>query len=827
MRRYAELVVIAAAFLIAVKLRILNPWHEVFSWTVMLGGNDPWYYYRLVENCIHNFPARIWFDPFTQYPFGSYVHFGPFLVYLSSIAGIAAGASSGEKLRAVLVFLPAIGGILCLVPIYLLASRVFNSRIAAISLLLLSFLPGQFLQRSVLGFNDHHIWEVFWMLATLAAYTYAIEKFPDRKLAVLLPGVAYGMYLLTWAPSFAFSLVILAYVYVSLILKRWIDFRPDVALASAATVLIAATIYAPLAFNYPGLSTTHYSPLQLAVLIAVSAILAALYAIDRYYDWFRLPVSEPVLLVALAVIGLVALPFVFPPLYVALLSVIGVIQPKGGMLTVAEAHPFFISYSGQVTFANAYKFFGTVFFFSIAGYALAAYRILRGKKSVELLILIWAIAMFVALAGQNRFAYYFAAVAAVYAALVIDFVLEKLHVYRLHTGNFSYLRAVIGILIAVVAVYPTYALAEEQAHAGGMPRQWYEALEWMKANTPDGNYDSFYYQLYPIPEGNRKPYSYPFDTYGVMSWWDYGHWIEAVAHRIPIANPFQAGIGNKYNNVPGAAPFFTATNESYAESVAEKLNVRYVVSDIEMATGKFYAMAVWAEGDLPLAEKYYDGYMYVSASGIGFASSSWQIPLNSFVIPMRVPSEMYYETIEAKLHLFDASGLSHYRLIYESDPPGDWRYYSGNESEIIRTAISIAYGAAKQGLDLRYFPATQEVLLKFFCKAKGICDAKLEASGYVKVFERVRGAVIKGKANSKSVEAVVEVRTNKNRTFFYKAIAEVKNGTYELVLPYAQETAYPVKAVTPYEIRAGNVTKKVTLSDSDVESGRVIVLDMI
>ncbi|KUK05306.1 MAG: Transmembrane oligosaccharyl transferase, putative, partial [Archaeoglobus fulgidus] len=69
-KKYWHLSVLVIAALISVKLRILNPWNSVFTWTVRLGGNDPWYYYRLIENTIHNFPHRIWFDPFTYYPYG-------------------------------------------------------------------------------------------------------------------------------------------------------------------------------------------------------------------------------------------------------------------------------------------------------------------------------------------------------------------------------------------------------------------------------------------------------------------------------------------------------------------------------------------------------------------------------------------------------------------------------------------------------------------------------------------------------------------------------------------------------------------------------------
>nr|3WAI_A Chain A, Maltose-binding periplasmic protein, Transmembrane oligosaccharyl transferase [synthetic construct] len=368
-------------------------------------------------------------------------------------------------------------------------------------------------------------------------------------------------------------------------------------------------------------------------------------------------------------------------------------------------------------------------------------------------------------------------------------------------------------------------------------KQWYDALTWMRENTPDGEkYDEYYLQLYPTPQSNKEPFSYPFETYGVISWWDYGHWIEAVAHRMPIANPFQAGIGNKYNNVPGASSFFTAENESYAEFVAEKLNVKYVVSDIEMETGKYYAMAVWAEGDLPLAEKYYGGYFYYSPTGtFGYANSQWDIPLNSIIIPLRIPSELYYSTMEAKLHLFDGSGLSHYRMIYESDYPAEWKSYSSqvnlnNESQVLQTALYEAVMRARYGVSPTM--GTQEVLYKYaytqlYEKKMGI-PVKIAPSGYVKIFERVKGAVVTGKVSANVTEVSVNatIKTNQNRTFEYWQTVEVKNGTYTVVLPYSHNSDYPVKPITPYHIKAGNVVKEITIYESQVQNGEIIQLDL-
>ncbi|WP_290624056.1 MULTISPECIES: oligosaccharyl transferase, archaeosortase A system-associated [unclassified Archaeoglobus] len=852
--KYWHVPILIIAFVISIKLRVFNPWDSVFTWTVRLGGNDPWYYYRLIENTIHNFPFRIWFDPFTHYPYGSYTHFGPFLVYLGSIAGIISGTTSGEELRAVLAFLPVIGGVLTIIPTYILAREVFGKNVAVVAAFFAAFIPGQFLQRSMLGFNDHHVWEVFWMIATLAAFSYSFnrwkesEKWFERKNLFLAAatGIIYGLYIDTWAPAFAFGLIFIGSLYISLILRNRITIPVNILPLAALIFLFSALIYAPFAFSAPHFSTTRYSPLQLIMLVFYALVILILWQLDVKYSKATKGLREAILIVP-GLILFVVLPLAAPDLFGQISRILHVVQPKGGALTVAEVHPFFFTYNGDFTLTNAFLHFGTLFFFAFPGIIYAAYRFIKNKSFLEFNLLIWAVAMFIALWGQNRFAYYFAIVTAVYSALVLSILFEKLHLYKAIKSasgfkeKYSKARVVFAVLIALFAIYPTYSLANiESVSSGGPQKQWYDALSWMRENTPNGDkYDDFYYELYPIPESNKEPFNYPFETYGVISWWDYGHWIETIAHRMPIANPFQHGIGNKYNNVPGASAFFTAFNESYAEWIAEQLNVRYVVSDVEMETGKFYAMAVWAEGDSPLAEKYYGGFMYISGGGVvGFAKSQWDVPPNSVLVPVRIPSEFYFKTMEARLHLFDGSGLSHYRMIYESGLPSDWVRYRSlygknmNESEVLRFAITEAYQRALYGLSPTM--GTQEIIFKYtynklYSSKLDIPHVKLEPSGYVKIFERVKGAIVTGKVDGNVTKVVINatIVTNQNRTFEYYATAKVENGVYSVILPYSHDSDYPVKPITPYHIRAGNVVKTITLTENQVVSGETVVVDLV
>jgi len=826
-KNYWYLPFLALAIIVSLYLRVINPWNGVFTWTVRLGGNDPWYYYRLIENCIHNFPNRIWFDPFTNYPYGTYTHFGPFLVYLSSIIAIATGHTQGESLRSVLAFIPVLAGTLIVLPMYLFASQTFNKRVGIISALLVAVIPGQYLQRSMLGFNDHHCWETFWMITTLATYVYSLNVWRDTEyplksrkaiFSAILAGIAYGMYLDTWAPSFVFAMFLTTFVAIALILEKFFETKGLVEV-TAITIGIASLLYLPFAFKSPFFSTVFYSPFQLLILLGCLALLTVFKFVEYVKPFYvRFGVREhlvyPVTFLILTILSTVLLGILAPQVLNMVIGVTGVVQPKGGALTIAEVQPFFFM-GGTFSLAPAWIHFGMSFFFGFFGFLYLCYLTYRSREPKYLLTLLWCIVMFIALWGQNRFAYYFALVCAVTSGLILDFLLKRLKFYdciaqtvEKKTKNISVTKVALSVILIVVLFYPTFALANEQSkYTGGPNKEWWSALTWLKNNTPDGNYDDYYYQLYKPSPNTSKPYPYPFETYGVMSWWDYGHWIEAIAHRMPNANPFQQGIGNKYDKVPGASWFFTAFTENESEYVAEKLNVKYVISDVEMLTGKYYAMAVWAEGSLENASKiYYEGYwvVYRTPYGIGLAPSLSDVPMNGVVIgSMPYPSEKWYETTEAKLHLLDCSGLSHYRLIYESKPVSRLSWMGFQE---------MIY---KQIFDQKY------------AKKFGLKPVNVTTSGYVKIFERVRGAKIYGKANASVVTVEVKVKTNQGRVFTYSNVVKVVNGTYEIVVPYAQNTTYPVKAITPYTIKAGNVTKTFSLSDEDVEKGKEVRIDLI
>jgi dolichyl-diphosphooligosaccharide--protein glycosyltransferase len=191
---------------------------------------------------------------------------------------------------------------------------------------------------------------------------------------------------------------------------------------------------------------------------------------------------------------------------------------------------------------------------------------------------------------------------------------------------------VVGIVLFAIVFLPNIPGARGLAGSGNfvMDEGWHNSLLWLRDNSPEPFADpDFYYELYPP----RDEFEYPETAYGVMSWWDYGHFIMQIAHRIPNANPGQAGAVK-------AGEFFTALNESSANEVADSQGTKYVMIDFMMTTAKFYAMAQWAGKS---EDDFYGLYFIPFQEG-----GQWGM--------LYYPA--YYESTVARLYNFDGKNVT-------------------------------------------------------------------------------------------------------------------------------------------------------------------------
>lgn len=375
--------------------------------------------------------------------------------------------------------------------------------------------------------------------------------------------------------------------------------------------------------------------------------------------------------------------------------------------------------------------------------------------------------------------------------------------------------AVVLVIALGVILVPTYALTTQYTHSTGGPNDaWIDASLWLRDNTPEPGLDWFGRYEQPLQDidgdgiedtgsgigiehfenqASIVPFDYPGIAYGVLSWWDYGHWLEVIGERMVNANPFQFGVGGRRGNVtdemiPGAAPFFVAESEEAATQILQDIDpregyvgARYIVTDIEMASGmsKFYAMTAWTLD----MENY---RININLNGI-----------NQSIIG----SDRYFNSMVVRLHMLDANGLEQYRLIYEGIPDS--------------SATSMA---------------SQETLYKQLYNRIYSQNISTTNTGYVKIFEYVNGAVLNGTAApNETVNLSLTIQTNQNRVYNYvQSVRADENGSFSFTVPYSTTgpdgdgVNFAVKPMGDYTIKSGSSEAVINVTENDVMSGNTL-----
>jgi len=304
----------------------------------------------------------------------------------------------------------------------------------------------------------------------------------------------------------------------------------------------------------------------------------------------------------------------------------------------------------------------------------------------------------------------------------------------------------------------------------------YDVCKWLRDKTPDTGVD--YYALYKEPGVNKKngkvnAYSYPESAYGILSVWDFGHMITYYAHRIPVANPFQQGIG-KINEdgtvVPGYSTFFLERDEKIATGYLDQLKTKYVIADSASANsdGVYQQMIKWAQGK-------FDGYL---------DGDTKNLDLNK-----------YYDSMVARLEIFDGRQTSFTTKVDDKDRSFNIKSLSN---------FRLLYESNTTGFTLKI-------------------DTQNDVKSY-KVFEYVKGAIIKGFATSGTkIEILTKVTTNQGRSFVYANSVVAENGKFEITVPYStgkQENS-DITA-EKYTIKIGNYSKEIEVSEKNILDGEII-----
>ncbi len=838
---------------------------------VNLLGNDPWYNVRQVEQTVANFPGYAWFDAMTLYPSGDVVYWGPLFIQIISALCVLVGATTRPEIMVVASWVPPLMGAAMVPVTYLLAKRLTNWKTGLIAAGLIAVVSGSFAHRSLFAFVDHHIAETLFSTIFILAYVVALLASRDISLSrrssevlkmpvitAAFAGVAYLIGFFNMPTMILLALIVAIFTLVQFVLDFAQD-RPSDYLVLTNIVTFGVVIIGTAAFGFPhpDLDLSRYTAGHVVACAGLIGGTLVLYGLSVYLRG-RPKYYFPAALAGLGVVAVAVLSVALPDIYNLLISSLFAFFGEAPVTTtVQEARAW--------SFDAAWATFHWGLVLAAGGAATLIWWSRKKVNPAHVFILVWTAIILASTAAHVRYEYYLAAnialLAAIFAGAILDVTYKD--VTRLFGTKSStappdaevarkeekparkgkkgarapdarktkvsskdqpdYIK--VGALAAVVVVTLVFAGTSLQtnfayaasAQYSGINSQWMEGLEWMGTHTPDPGVD--YHAIY-----DQDTFTYPEESYGVMSWWDYGHWITFIAKRIPNNNPFQHGVAGPN----GSATYFVSTSEEEANRVLDNVSTRYVITDIDLDTGKFHAPATWANPDV--GRDRFEPTFFIPVSA---GSTSYQA--------MTFYNQQYYLTMVSRLHNFDGS---------MTDPTSQVIYAEYRDADAANASLPVitrteqmnatAAAAAVEAYNKNAPAGSHATLLNMYYQYRG--DAILQpveqvpalqhyrlvhespqnvfgnvgAGGpdlkSVKIFEYVPGARIKG-------DGIIEVPvvTNAGRAFTYRQ--ESVNGTF--IVPYATSGwSGEVKTTGPYRIAGTGQTFDVT--EEDIRQGRTI-----
>jgi len=259
----------------------------------------------------------------------------------------------------------------------------------------------------------------------------------------------------------------------------------------------------------------------------------------------------------------------------------------------------------RLTLLTAWQNFGIITFLVPIVLVLLGYRAVKYGEVNTILLFVWSAVMLVAMLEFRRFAYYYAVNIAFLSGWLLWYVWKNLS-----KTNLPKALAVTAILCGLI-IMPNIQMPT--AKYSTPSDAWCETLTWVKENTPE---DSL-----------------------ILSWWDYGYWIQRIGERKAYITPSQEGER------------ITETANMFLAPPAEDLyiNVEYIILDYSTVIDKLWAIAVWAseseENPHSFVKKYYS---YTISSP-----------------PVKTYHPAYYQSLMAELYF--GSYVSQYELVYASE----------------------------------------------------------------------------------------------------------------------------------------------------------------
>lgn len=864
-RMYGHIYALALIALIAFYTR-LQGWERLSTegGSLALLGNDPWYHYRATSYTVENWPWTLGIDPKTGYPEGSYV--GTFNTLYDQVHAtialiIGLGDPSSELIRQLLAISSPVLTMVTAVAVYLLAKYVTDSRWAGVTAAgILVFIPGTFYERGVVGFAGHHIAEslllVVAVLVTMKALDQAendiiswdvIAQRERGHLNSWMTAIGVGaavilIYYLTWPPAMMYFglLAAAAGIYALITYPRSIPTEP--ALVTFAGLLAAAVLF--VLIQIPELDTSVSKPslLHLGVAGAAfsgTAFVAVVNRIGTERGWSMgifAGVTLGVGALATLLLSLVQ-PELWNAFYGEVVRMLGYPFGLGGerVHTIAEEQPTSLL---ELSLTQ----YGLTLATAIVGMVAVlsdSYSKLREGEGFASNILLVVVGVFLLVISLRtiRFNYYLAPFVGVFTAIAIHQLVEFVGIPETFDDIKGY--HVITMLIIVTCIVPVLVVPTEGAvyDEDRTPvvvenyDEWEEPLMWLSENSPDDSIPQY-------ESSESQPPMYNDGAYGVVSWWDYGHWITVTGERTPVANPFQ-------QHATEASEFLLADDPDEANAVINELNedletdVRYVAIDWQMASPLSKYPAITEFNDDVSYDDTTTPYFVPQADG-------------SAEVAFLQREQLYYESLMVRMYLGHGSHMEPGNTVVdyntESAERGDGtlrtlnefegpvktfetteeaQEYADNETEVAFSGLGANpqepvdalenYRLVKSSSHSKYERPTvisELAQIDRFSEEDMTLEQFAENPSAMKLFEHVPGSDIEGDNAPAGETVIVSVQMFDSATeqpFTYEQhVTADEHGEFTATVPYST-TAYDenpyapeVQAMGPYTVQTDN-----------------------
>lgn len=506
------------SIVIATVLRIVVPWNVVFrAGQVVFTEVDPYYFMNIADKIIKH--PQIGADPFSQ------------IISILSFGNI-------EWVDTVGAFLPAVCGVLLVVPVFFMAKKLFGMWAGVAGALFVATIQGDVLARTSLGFTDHHCLEILLPVSVMCCIVYAVKK---NFHFTWLAGLLLGLYACTWKGAPIFELMLCVYIIVQSIINHFKRDGDD----KIYWIMFGTNFVALCMFFLWGV----YLPWSAYIftLVISTALPVVLYGLVKLTTGLKVRIY----LICLVEIGMAigaAIYSIAPDIFRIITEGMQVILISGEGYKLSSA-----TEEQYMSFQMLWNNLGMISVFGLIGLMLLFVKE-DIKDSGIVLLIIWGITVIFLSVMMRRFMVYLAPVMCITCAYIV----VKLVMMQIKDKKEEFKVVMISCAVvfccAFMVVPNSIASVKQNSSIGFAPSTaWIKACDWLKHD------DSGYIREYSK----------------VLSWWDYGYWIIRMGQKDVVCNPG----GGRRNEV---ALCLMSIDEDSAMVVIKKFKVRYIVMDYTM-----------------------------------------------------------------------------------------------------------------------------------------------------------------------------------------------------------------------------------------------------